>query len=68
MSEPNEQNVTCDEKGCSNYFFVTGSCLITDQQVEAVGRALGWSFVGEKEAFAHHPRPEKKAKKTSRAK
>ena len=55
MSEPNEQNVTCDEKGCGNYFFVTGSCLITDEQLEAVGRALGWVVCWRKGSLLRPP-------------
>lgn len=58
MSEPNERNVSCDAPGCGNYFFLAGSCLFTEEQIDAVGEALGWTFPdpdGEGAFCPHHP-------------
>jgi hypothetical protein len=59
MSEGNDREVKCDGEGCERYFFVDGSCLITDQQLDAIGAALGWTFRSEDEAYCPRCKPPK---------
>jgi hypothetical protein len=56
-NEDNERNVTCDGEGCDKYLFCTGSCSITDKQLDEILRILGWTVHGEDAAFCPHCKP-----------
>jgi hypothetical protein len=55
-NEDNERTISCDGKGCNRYFFITGSCSITEAQLDVIGKTLGWTFQGEDEAYCPHCR------------
>lgn len=57
--EDYEREVHCDSDGCQRYFFVTNTCGLTDEQLNAIGAVLGWTFIGEDKAYCPHCRPVK---------
>lgn len=51
-----ERDVTCDGEGCENHFFISSSCVIKNAHIDAIGKLLGWTLVGEDGAFCPHCR------------